>query len=600
MDPKPLSTRICLLLILLFGIAAYSNTFNVPFHFDDEKCIIDNQSLRPPLDLGKIWQVNPTRFIANMSFALQYAFTGLAPWGFHCVNLLIHLLASMLVFAIARILLRTPALEETLPPSQRNVFALAPALLFLTHPVQTQAVTYIVQRMASLATLFYLATLWTYLKARLEDLRHYRMVFLFMLAAMLTKEISFTLPFAILLMDLCFFPISSSETILKKLRRWIPFAAFLLIIPLIYLVCTEHLVRSGGTMGILPTLDTRISREDYLLTQFRVLRTYLRLLIFPVNQCLDYDYRLSSGWGDFDTWSAFSLLLGIFIFAVIFFKKNRLPSFGIFWFFLTLSVESSLVPFPDIIFEHRLYLPMLGFSLFLSSLLWQCARSVSRFLALILLLTVVLSGITYARNDVWRNHFTLWQDTIKRSPHKWRPYAMLGEAFAKKSRDAKTALLYYHKALATGSYSVALLSNIATAYIFLGNDKEGAYYQDWALSSEKSGDRSLRGILYFNQVVALRKQKKMPEAINALKKAIETDPQNPFFYINLGELYRETGHEDAAIASFRKAITIAPLSKECYDALALLYKEKGDEQKALAVLMEYLKYKKEHKPLFGN
>lgn len=599
MEPKPLPIRTCILFILFFGIIAYSNTFHSPFYFDDSRCIVENYSLRPPINLVKIWQIYPLRFIANVSFALQYAFTGLAPWGFHGVNLLIHLLASMVVFAIARMLLCTPALYQTIPASQHNVFALAPALLFLTHPVQTEAVTYIVQRMTSLATLLYLATLWMYLRARLEDVRHYRLVFIFMLAAMLTKEISFTLPFAILLVELCFFPNLKKEPLGQKLCRWIPWGAFLGVIPFLCLTNPNHYMRMAKSVGFLPTAADQISRWDYLLTQFRVIRTYLRLLFFPINQCLDYDYPLSSGWGDLDTWSAFFLLLGIFMLGIALFQKYRLLAFGIFWFFLTLSVESSLIPILDVIFEHRLYLPMLGFSLFLSFLLWQWARSPSRYLTITLLITIILSGMTYARNEVWKSPFALGEDTIKKSPHKGRSYARLGDAY-KEFKDDKTALWYYHKTVETGDYTLSVLSNMSAAYFRLGNPQKGIYYHQLAFSSAKAAEPYSQDILYYNQAVLLRNEKKIPEAITALKKAIEMNPQKPFYYVKLGVLYRDAGQKDAAIHSFRKAIEVAPLYKEGYETLALFYRENGEEQKALAVLMEYLQLKKKQGPLLGD
>jgi Flp pilus assembly protein TadD len=483
---------------------------------------------------------------------------------------------------------------------QQNLFALVAALLFAAHPIQTQAVTYIVQRLTSLATLFYLATLWMYLTARLEDARHYWVVFLLMLAAMLTKEISITLPFAILLSELFFFPPSAEDPLGKKLVHWIPFAAFLLIIPLLYLTHPHLLVRTGGSMNILPSVAGNISRWDYLLAQFRVERTYLRLLFFPVNQCVDYDYLYSSGWKDPDTWAAFSLLSSIFILSLASFKKNRLITFGVLWFFLTLSVESSLIPIPDLIFEHRLYLPMFGFVLFLTSLLWTLLRSAKWFTAISLTIVVVFSGMAYARNEVWKSPISLWQDTVKKSPRKWRPYCFLGQIHLGERGGLETALRYFHKSLEAGSYSTVLLTNMAAAYSRLGNSKESTYYQEQALSYAGSEAHYQRDILNYNQAVLLKQQKKIPEAIQAIKKAIEVDPQNPFFHIQLGKLYLEAGQEETAVVSFRKAIELAPLFREGYDALALFYEKKSEHQKAVAVLTEYLKYKKKHKPLFAG
>ncbi len=254
MDLKPLSARTCFFLILFFGIAAYSNTFSSPFQFDDVRSILENRFLQP-LNLGKLWNYHPLRFITHLSFAFNLYLAGVATWSFHIFNLLVHILTSFVVFKLTLLILKTPSMKDWVPPPKQYLFALVSALLFTTHPIQTEAVTYIVQRATSMATLFYLAALWMYLKARLEDARHYGTVFLLILAAMLTKEISFTLPFAILLFELFFFPPSETDPLRKKLLRWLPFTAFLLIIPFLYLTPAYLLVSEGGSMNIL-TNDT--------------------------------------------------------------------------------------------------------------------------------------------------------------------------------------------------------------------------------------------------------------------------------------------------------------------------------------------------------
>ena len=599
MNSRPLPTRTCFLLILFFGIAAYANTFTGSFQFDDALIILENRLLYP-LDLGRLWHEHPLRFITNLSFAFNIYLAGFATWSFHVVNLLIHILTSFVVFNLTLSILNTPSMKDRVPSAQQNLFALVAALLFIAHPVQTEGVTYIVQRLTSMATLFYLTALWMYLKTRLGNPRYYRLALCFTVVAMFTKEISSTLPFAILLSELFFFPPSTADPLGKKLLRWIPFAACLLIIPLFYSMNSYVLTRTGGSLSVFPTVTNSISRWDYLLTQFRVERTYLRLLFFPVKQCLDYDYRLSSGWGDLDSWAAFSLLFSVFVLSLAFFKKNRLLTFGVVWFFLTLSVESSLIPLSDVIYEHRLYLPMFGFVLFLTSLLWTLFRSVKWFTAISLSIIVVFASMAYIRNEVWQNPFTLWGDAAKKSPHKWRPYCSLGLAYAGELKDVKTAILFFNKALKAGSYTSVLLANMASAYSQLGNAKASAYYQKQALAYADSEAYHSRGVLDYNQVVFLRHEKKIPEAIDSLKKAIRANPEDHFFYVQLGELYAEAGQKDDAIVSFRKAIALAPLSREGYNALALFYDKKGEHQKAVAVLVEYLKCKKKHKPLFGN
>ncbi len=591
MNLKPLSIRICFLLILLFGITAYSNTFTGAFQFDDSPNILENRSLQP-LDIGNLWSYCPPRFITIFSFALNIYLTGFETWGFHAFNLLIHLLASLIVFNLTLSILGTPAVKDLVPSSQQHLFALVSALLFTTHPVQTEAVTYIVQRVTSMATLFYLAALWMYLKTRLGDPRYYRLALCFTVAAMFTKEICFTLPFAILLSELFFFPPSGKDPLGKKLLRWTPFAACLLIIPLLYLTNPQLL-----TQSILAPGANSISRWDYLLTQFRVERTYLGLLFFPVDQRLIYDYRLSKSWGDPDAWAAFSLLFSVFISSLAFFKKNRLLTFGVLWFFLTLSIESSLIPFPDLIFEHRLYLPMFGFVLFLTSLLWTISRSVKLFTAISLSIAVLFSGMAYARNGVWKSKLSLALDTVKKSPRKGISYVGLGDAYSREVKDDKAAAFYFQKALELGFATPLLFHNLSAVYFRLGEYEKSIRFQKIA-----SPFQVLKKTLSFydHHALALTNEGKNTEALEMLNDHIKINPENPRLYIQLGGAYLKMQRENEAVSSFRKAIELAPLSQEGYNALAFFYKEKGDKQKAVAVLVEYLKYKKKHKPLFGN
>jgi tetratricopeptide (TPR) repeat protein len=194
----------------------------------------------------------------------------------------------------------------------------------------------------------------------------------------------------------------------------------------------------------------------------------------------------------------------------------------------------------------------------------------------------------------------LWQDTVKKSPHKWRPYCFLGQIHMGERGGLETALRYFHKSLEAGSYSTVLLTNMAVLYSRLGHSKESAYYQERAFAYAGTEAHYPQDILNYNEAVSLRQQKKIPEAIDALKKAITVDPQNYFFQLQLGKLHFEAGQEEAAIVSFRKAIELAPLSREGYDALALLYKKRGENQKAVDVMVEYLKFKEKHKSLFGG
>ncbi|HOW59277.1 MAG TPA: hypothetical protein PLO78_06090 [Candidatus Omnitrophota bacterium] len=560
MQKEIIRFQTAILLIVLFGIAVYSNTLIVPFHLDDFHYILTNYPIvHSPLNLGLIWDFTHARFITAFSFALQYAFASENTWSYHLINLLIHLLASLAVFETTRMILRTPAMQDRLPSSQQNAFSLITALFFAVHPLQTQAVTYIVQRTATLATLFYITALLMYLKARLEQKRFYIFSLVFTGLAMLTKEISFTIPFMILLADFCFFPLSQKESLTKKFFRWLPFAVLLPVIPIFFSGKFILPFFHPETMtNILPKADTDMSRWDYLLTQFRVLRTYLRLLLLPIHQCVSHGYLPSVFPGDPDTWSALLLLGSIFLFAIALFKKEPLLAFGILWFFLTLSVESSIIPIRDVIFEHRLYLPMFGFTLFLSFALWAIIRSATRFLAIALLIILVFSFLTYSRNEFWRSPFALWGNDLKESSEKILPHVALGEAYAGEGiKNDRLALMHYHKAIALGLGDLAVLNNMTNCYSRLDTDTKKLFYQESASLAALLIKHLDSKTFLPDWAISLRKTGQTSSATQLLRNAIQRDPQNPFFYVLLGYIRRDAGQEKEAMRLFEKAIAAA-------------------------------------------
>ena len=307
-----------ILIIVVLGILIYSNTFNVPFVFDDNDSIVSSSSIKDVRHFIDLQNMYGNRHIGFLTFALNYKMHGLDVAGYHIFNLVIHLLNALLVYWLIILTFRTPyasaylqkdVLETSDPYRWIPLFT---ALLFVSHPVQTQAVTYIVQRFASLSTLFYLASLVMYIKARGSDsskkarYAFYAASIISAILAMRTKEIAFTLPVMVVLYGFLFF----RGDIKKRVLYLLPLLLTMFIIPL------SMLVTQGGSTGasgideltkIAGSAD--VSRWDYLNTQFRVIVTYIRLLFFPVNQNLDYDYPI---------YRTFFTPSGIFVFFVSF------------------------------------------------------------------------------------------------------------------------------------------------------------------------------------------------------------------------------------------------------------------------------------------
>lgn len=519
--PSSVAPRVSFVLVLavvsILGLAAYSNSFKTTFHYDDLPKIRDNQAIQQFPDLGPIWQNHKTRFLVYLSLALNFGIGKLDVFGYHLFNFLIHLAAALCVFLLARALLQTPQKRADPAAADPDVAAFGASLLFLCHPIQTQAVTYTIQRATSMATLFYLVSILLYLKWRREPKTAvYIGALAAAAAATFCKPIAMTLPLAILLIEAVFFPAADS-----KKRAALPFAAVALI-PAI-LVAVYGAGEFTGTDDITKQTGV-IPRGVYLFTQFNVLMTYLRLLVFPVRQSIVYDYPLAHGL--FEGRTALSVLgLSALIAASVFLIKRKrvLAAFGLWFFLLALLPESSFYPLQDVIFEHRLYLPSAGFFLAVSSLVGSIKLNRKVLFAAIGVLAVVLAVVTFQRNRVWKDDKTLWEDVMRKAPRNSTGFMNLGRYYHDRN-ELDTAVLYYDKALA-----VAEKSEIKTTYTTLVN---------LAIIHSQRGD---------NQ-----------KAIDLLLRALEAGPNSAPVHYNLGMAYHRTGQLEKEMQCFRRAIELDP------------------------------------------
>ncbi|MFH1678130.1 MAG: hypothetical protein ABH914_00715 [Candidatus Omnitrophota bacterium] len=330
--------------ILLLGTLIYSNTFYSSFHLDDIPSIVDNPAIGNILNLQSIWNFWPTRFITYFSVALNYHLSQLNVSSYHFFNLIVHLSSGILVWWFMLLTFSTPAMKGQKITKHAKLIAFFAGLVFITHPIQTQGVTYIIQRAASLATLFYLLSLSLYVKSRLLQQQgespavsrvFYYGSLIAVAMAMFTKEMAITLPLMVLFYETCFLKIKEG----LSWKYLILFFATLLIIPF-----TMFLTKSVDFIGMRRVLGAApgISPWQYLLTQFRVIVTYLRLLFIPINQNLDYDYPIAKNLLELPILASLIFLVSILTIAIRIFSKYRLISFGIFWFFLTLFLSQTL------------------------------------------------------------------------------------------------------------------------------------------------------------------------------------------------------------------------------------------------------------------
>jgi tetratricopeptide (TPR) repeat protein len=591
-------TAISLFLIAILGFIVYSNSFHLPFVFDDDTSILDNpviKSLRNFLSSSTGYDYNPRRFVGYLSIAMNYALGGLDVTGYHAFNLAVHIVNALLVYALMVLTFRTPYMRNSSLSRSSRPIAFFTAALFVVHPIQTEAVTYVVQRFTSLTTMFYLMSLSLYAKWRLLEepgrspgRRALLWYFLSLAAAVLamkTKEIAFTLPIVVVIYEFFFFRLPA--------RRRVPFLAPILatlfIIPLSLLNIAKPLGEALSDASQVTRLQTDVSRWDYLLTQFRVIVTYIRLLVFPVNQNLDYDYPMYHSFSAPSVFLSFLFLLALFVFGLYLFRRSgrhdseygpglRLVSFGIMWFFVTLSVESSVIPIIDLMFEHRAYLPSVGFisafvvgaMIVMSRLKRKREKFFGKAVVPLLAVILLLFGLaTYSRNMTWRDPVTLWSDVVKKSPAKARAIYNLGQAYDVKGAAEKAADLY-QTAIRLDPYLGHAYNNLANIY-----EKQGRvelaiwlYSKVIALYPEDAIARTNLGGVY-------AKQGRYAEAIAELTSALRIKPDYAIAHNNLGNVYYERGYLDDAVREYQAAIKAKEDFSGAYNNLGLVYVKKG-------------------------
>lgn len=375
-----------IVLIATLAIIIYSNTFNASFHFDDTPSIVENYAIHR-FDLSEIF-LKSSRPILDLTFALNYYFGKLDVFGYHLVNLALHiangiLLYFILFWTINRISRTNPTntinptntMNSITPINASNPInfriPLYAGLIFIAHPIQTQAVTYIVSRSSVLATTFYLLALLFFIRAyrpRTEIEEPFIKPSKFYLGgafvasclAMGTKQIAATLPVMLLIYD--FYFISKGNLSILKNHYKSHILMFSSVSIAIYLSFSgiTTFVSFDYAQGIPMPQTEPVTSFQYFLTQLHVIPYYIKLLFIPTNLNLDYDWPITRGI-DFQTVLYFLMLTMIFFIAVFLFRRAKLISFGIIWFFVTLSVTSSFIVIYDVIFEHRLYLPSIGF-----------------------------------------------------------------------------------------------------------------------------------------------------------------------------------------------------------------------------------------------
>jgi protein O-mannosyl-transferase len=438
-------------------LIAYWNSLRVPFVFDDLVSVQGSDAVRFQ---EFNWNVLAPRAVLYLTFTLNSIWTGQDAWSYHLVNVLMHLLNGLFIFMLAERIFRH--VESNL--DRCRLYAGIAAAFFLVHPVQTESVTYVSSRSELLSTIFYLTGLLVYVfwpGQRIGFLCSFAVAILYVLG-LGSKETVITLPATIFLYDFLFL---SKAQFRPLWSRWRFYLTYLLGASFVtYYLLTVALKGSvgGGLVG-------HLTPWHYFLTELRVIVRYIRLIFVPVGLNLDYDFTSSLSPFEPAVIASFLFLCSLAFVGWLLRRRSPVFAFSIFWFFITLAPTSSVVPILDVIFEHRLYLPLVGVCLSFPILVELIYRKVRERLwfpgtafRYSCIVVIALAAGTVARNYVWGDEVRLFNDVVSKSPGKDRALNNLAWSYYKRA-DYTSAIAVLEKGLNAPS------GKMADVYDLLGN-----------------------------------------------------------------------------------------------------------------------------------
>lgn len=658
-------------LIVLCALAAWADSFRGAYVFDDVPAIINNPTIRHLVPLGPILDVGvgggtvAGRPIANLSLAFNYAISGTASWSYHAFNLLVHILAGLVLFGIVRRTLELPALSRLLgmpatagraPPAgaargstSRSagrlldhvplLVALTVALLWTLHPLQTEAVTYVIQRVESLMGLFYLLTLYCFIRAaeaagdhRTTDhgpkglpgrqsggqrsvgswSRHpsvwYALSTVACLFGMGTKEVMASAPLILLLYDRAFIAGSFREAWRRRRTYYLCLGATWILLGALII----HTHNRGGSAGF----DTSVAWWSYALTQCRAIILYLRLCLWPHPLVFDYgDGLVTRPLAVAPQGLVLLALLGITAWALV--RRPRAGFLGA-WFFLILAPSSSIVPVvTQTMAEHRMYLPLAAVVaagvLGLYRLLGR--RSLAAFAALAL----GFGAITARRNLDYRSEFSLWSSVTRDYPENARAHNNVGSLWFKEgnlpkaiqcfdealrikpayasahydlgmalaaSGHVRDAVSQYEAALRLQPDSADIRVNLGIALLKLGELSQAVSQFEAVLRLHpESADAE------YDLGLALSRLGRDGEAAARYRAALQLQPDLPGPNLELGRMLLQSGHPREAAARFREALQVRPNDPAIRTLLANALAKSGDADESMRQYREALRLK---------
>jgi len=535
------------LLILAAGVV-YANSLDGALMYDNVPHIVENDRIRtlfPPWHL-----LSHRRPVVELSLAINYALGGLEPWGYHVFNIGVHVLSGLMLYGVLRRLLGDER-RSTYVLTSAEPLAISCALLWLVHPLQTQSVTYVIQRGESLMGLFYLTTVYCVLRGSVSasPRRWYFAAVSACALGMCSKAVMVTAPVAVLLLDACLLAGGWRAALRRRCGLYLGLGAtWLLLVPLGIVGSVLDADNTTATVGF---GTPEVTWREYLLTQPAVLLRYLRLTVWPAGQCLDYGWPAADSLGE-------AVLPGLVILVLLavtgaLLVRRRPLGAAAGWFFLVLAPTSSFIPIQDPIYEHRMYLPLAGLVVLIvvgAHRLLNAgygAAAGRQVLVGSIVAATALGAVSAARNRVYASSLRMWRDVVAKRPENERGRYNLGRALQRAGMEEE-ALREYERAVELNPSFAMPYNNLALARKKAGRLDEAVALFRKVLTLKPRFPEALT-----NLAAILLDRGELEEARTLLERATALEPGLALPHYFLGRVYARLGEFDRAIASFEQA-----------------------------------------------